>query len=117
MTANTNDPAAPVHIGLILDGNRRWAKAHGRPTLEGHRSGYASLKTIGKHALNSGVKYVSAYIFSTENWKRAEEEVAYLMDLTYWVATHELSELHKDNIRVRILGSRERLSQKLIDAI
>jgi undecaprenyl diphosphate synthase len=107
----------PLHLGLILDGNRRWAKAHKLPLLEGHRKGYANLKKISEYAINKGVKYVSAYIFSTENWNRTEEEVSYLMDLAYWVATKEVEEIHKKGIRVRFLGSREKLSSKIIKAI
>lgn len=107
----------PAHIGFILDGNRRWAKDQNIPTLEGHRAGYANLKDIAKHAVNRGVKFVSAYIFSTENWKRTEEEVKYLMDLALWVAKHEVKEVHKEQIRVRFLGRRTGLSKKLVHAI
>jgi undecaprenyl diphosphate synthase len=111
------DTQVPAHVGFILDGNRRWAKSQGLPTLEGHRRGYSNLKTIGKAAIKRGVRYVSAFIFSTENWKRTQEEVAYLMDLAYWVATKEVDEIHKDGIRVRFLGSEENVSPKLLQAI
>lgn len=107
----------PQHIGLILDGNRRWAKEQGMPTLEGHRAGYTNLKTIGKAAIKRGVKYISAYVFSTENWERSEEEVGYLMKLLLWVAQNEVEELHKENIRVRFIGSDDRLSPQIIKAI
>ena len=69
------------HLGLILDGNRRWAKASGRPTLEGHQQGSETFKTISLAAFERGIPYVSAYVFSTENWNRTEEEVSYLMKL------------------------------------
>lgn len=107
----------PQHIGFIPDGNRRWAKSRGLPTLEGHRIGYANLKEIGKHAIKKGVKYVSAYVFSTENWNRDKEEVAYLMDLALWLASHELNDIHKENIRLRFLGSLDGISKKMIEAI
>ena len=108
----------PVHVGVILDGNRRWAKDNGLSGLEGHRKGYENLKTIVNHALlDRGVKYVSAYIFSTENWNRAKEEVSYLMDLAFWVATNEVKEIHKDGIRVLFLGSKDKISNKLLKAI
>lgn len=107
----------PKHVGLILDGNRRWARDQGLPTLEGHRAGYGNLKEIAKHAVNQGVQYVSAYIFSAENWNRSREEVAYLLDLALWVATREVREVHKEGIRVRFLGRRGGLSEKLIKAI
>lgn len=114
---SATDAAVPAHVGLILDGNRRWAKAQGLPKLEGHRQGYANLKTIGKYAISKGVKFVSAYIFSTENWNRAKEEVDYLMNLALWVATNEVKELHKEGIRVLHLGSKERVEPKIIKAI
>lgn len=107
----------PKHVGLILDGNRRWARDQGLPTLEGHRAGYGNLKKIAKHAVNQGVRYVSAYIFSAENWNRGKAEVAYLMDLALWVATREVREVHKEGIRVRFLGRRDGLSDRLLKAI
>lgn len=107
----------PTHIGIIVDGNRRWARAHNLPQLEGHRRGYGKLKDLGKYAINRGVKYMSAYIFSTENWNRSAEEVEYLMDLAYERATKDVDELDKEGIRVRWIGSRERISAKLRGAI
>lgn len=107
----------PTHLGLILDGNRRWAREQGLPTFEGHRKGYDNLKEITKAAINSGVAFVSAFIFSTENWNRTADEVKYLMGLAYNVVTKDIEELNKEKIRVLWLGSRDRLSQKLIDAI
>ncbi len=109
--------SVPVHVGFILDGNRRWAKEKGMPTLEGHRKGYENLKSIVKVAVNSGVKYVSAYIFSQENWNRSQEEVKYLMDLALLLARNEVKELHKEQIKVEFLGSKDKLSPKLIGAI
>ena len=107
----------PVHLGLILDGNRRWAKAKGLPSLEGHRQGYDNLKDIAKAAIESGVKYVSAYIFSTDNWNRTPKEVKYLMELAYKMLTRDVAELNEENIRVLWLGSPERVSKKLLGAI
>jgi undecaprenyl diphosphate synthase len=109
--------AVPKHLGLILDGNRRWARENGLPQLEGHRKGYENLVTIGLTAMDRGVAYVSAYVFSTENWNRSKEEVSYLMKLLNWVATHEVKKLHAKNIRVRFLGSRQKLSKSILQAI
>lgn len=109
--------AVPTHVGLILDGNRRWAKEQGLPGVEGHRKGYEILKDIAQHLFDQGVRYVSAYIFSTENWKRTKEEVDYLMDLVLWVATEELAELDKRNIRVRFLGRKEGIREDIVKAI
>jgi undecaprenyl diphosphate synthase len=118
MTASDTQPSLlPTHLGLILDGNRRWAVDQGLSQLEGHRKGYENLKHIGKAAIAQGIKYVSAYVFSTENWNRSREEVGYLLDLLFWVATNEVDEMHKENIRVRFVGSRERLSDKILKAI
>jgi undecaprenyl diphosphate synthase len=107
----------PTHLGLILDGNRRWARSEGMPQLEGHRLGYQNLHPITVHAVDRGVKFVSAYVFSTENWNRTQEEVSYLMDLVVWVSRHEVKKYKKDGIRIVFLGSRVRLSAKVLDAV
>ena len=73
--------AVPRHIGFIVDGNRRWAKRHGLPAYEGHLAGYNALKDVLLETLHRGVRYASAYVFSTENWKRSQEEVGHLMSL------------------------------------
>lgn len=105
------------HLGLILDGNRRWARQKGIPTMQGHKKGYENLKTIVRAAVDRGVNYISAYVFSMENWNRSKEEVKYLMDLALHLAINEVKELHKEGIRVRFLGSKERISTKLLKAI
>lgn len=115
MTTEKN--SIPVHLGLILDGNRRWAKSMGIKQLEGHRKGYENLKTIGIAALERGVQYVSAYVFSTENWSRSKEEVDYLMKLLIWVAKNEVNDLHKRGIRLRMAGTRDRLGEDVIKAV
>jgi undecaprenyl diphosphate synthase len=117
MSDNTAQQTIPKHVGIILDGHRRWAKAQGVPTLEGHRQGYQNLKDITRAAFERGVKYVSAYVFSTENWNRSEKEVKYLMDFAYRVATRDLKELHKDNIKVVWIGSPDKVNDKIIKAI
>jgi undecaprenyl diphosphate synthase len=109
--------SVPVHLGIILDGNRRWARSQNLPTLEGHKKGYERLKDIAKYAFEQGVAYVSAYVFSTENWNRSQEEVDYLMSLLLWVARNELKELNKRDIKVQFLGEKEKLSPKVIKAI
>jgi undecaprenyl diphosphate synthase len=107
----------PVHIGLILDGNRRWAKKNGLSIAQGHRQGYQNLKTVGKAAIKHGVRYVTAYVFSTENWQRDRQEVADIMKILRWVLRHEIKELHKENIRLRVIGSKAKLGTALITAI
>ena len=101
----------PHHLGLILDGNRRWAVEQGLPKFEGHKRGYENLKTIGMAALERGVKFVTAYVFSTENWNRTQDEVKYLMNLLEWVLSKEVEEFNRRNVRLRWLGTAERLKQ------
>ncbi len=105
------------HLAIILDGNRRWARAHGFPALEGHRRGYENLKTIGLCALERGVEYLSVFAFSTENWKRSQEEVGYLMELFLGALTRELDFFLKHDVRLRVVGRREGLSEKIQEAI
>jgi undecaprenyl diphosphate synthase len=107
----------PQHLGFILDGNRRWAKKHGLPTYEGHLAGYHALKEVILKAADVGVKYVSIYAFSTENWKRSRDEVDGLMSLAMRIFKTDINELVKNEIRVRILGARESIPPKLLKAM
>lgn len=109
--------AIPQHIGFIIDGNRRWAKEHGLPTYEGHMAGYNSIKDVLLESLSRGVKYASAYVFSTENWKRSEEEVGYLMRLLLKVLTADLPIFVENNVRLRVIGTRDGLSDVIQRAI
>jgi undecaprenyl diphosphate synthase len=107
----------PRHLGLILDGNRRWAREHDLPLVEGHKQGYETLKKISEYAFENGVEYVSAYVFSTENWNRSKDEVNYLMDLCLWIFKHELKNFMKHGVRLRLIGSKIRLGKALVKAI
>lgn len=107
----------PRHIGFIVDGNRRWAKQHGLPAYEGHLAGYNAIKEVIQAAFDAGIEYVSAYSFSTENWKRSEQEVSKLMGLVLRLLTADLHIFEENNIRLRILGTRDRLDDKIIKAI
>jgi undecaprenyl diphosphate synthase len=107
----------PEHIGYIVDGNRRWAKKHGLPTYEGHLAGYNTVMDIALASFDEGVKYVSAYVFSTENWKRSQEEVGHLMTLTLKVLLGDVGNLEKNDVRLRVIGSREGVSDKILKAI
>lgn len=113
----SNSESVPLHLGLIFDGNRRWAQEHGLPKLEGHKQGYQTLKKIGIAALEKGVSVMSVYVFSTENWKRTEAEVSYLMKLLLWVFKNEIKEFNDRNVRIRVLGSRDGLSKQVQKAI
>ncbi|HEU4715573.1 MAG TPA: polyprenyl diphosphate synthase [Candidatus Saccharimonadales bacterium] len=107
----------PQHIGYIVDGNRRWAKKHGIPTYEGHLAGYNAIVEVVMATFDAGVKVVSAYTFSTENWKRSEDEISKLMGLVLRLLTSDLHILQEGNIRIRILGTKDRLSKGVLKAI
>ena len=111
------DGLIPQHIGFVVDGNRRWAKKHGLPTYEGHLAGYNSLKDVLIESLNRGVKYASAYVFSTENWKRTAEEVNNLMGLLLRVLESDVPIFVENRIRLRVIGTREGLPKAVIKAI
>jgi undecaprenyl diphosphate synthase len=112
-----DQPAIPTHIGFIVDGNRRWAKKHGLPAYEGHLAGHNVLKEILPILIDKGVKYISFYVFSTENWKRSKDEVGRLMTLAVQVLKEDLQEIAKHQARVRVLGTREGLSDRVKAAI
>lgn len=99
----------PKHIAIIMDGNGRWAKAQGKVRTFGHQKGAETLKTIVRAADALGVKAISAYAFSTENWKRPITEVNFIMDLLSRYLTSEIQEFNENNVQVRFLGSREGL--------
>jgi len=107
----------PQHVGYIVDGNRRWAKKHGLPAYEGHMAGYNAIHEIALATFDAGVSYVSAYIFSTENWKRSEQEVSKLMSLVLKLLTSDVRILEENNIRLKVLGSTENVSEKILKAI
>lgn len=107
----------PHHIGYIVDGNRRWAAERGWSASRGHTAGYKVLKSMLFETIEAGVPYVSAYVFSTENWSRSKQEVDWLMNLLVRVLKHDLHEIIERGIRVRVLGSREELSQVVQTAI
>ena len=107
----------PAHLGLILDGNRRWARQQGLPVVDGHRRGYANLRTIALAAADRGVEYISAFVFSTKNWERTTEEIDYLMDLIMWVATKDIDVLARDGFKILFLGSLTKLNPKVLQAI
>ena len=107
----------PNHIAIILDGNGRWAKAKGMPRGYGHIKGCANLETICDDIKDLGVKYLTVYAFSTENWKRSAEEVGALMQLFRFYAKRLLAMAEKNNIRVRMIGERGRFASDIVDAI
>jgi len=105
------------HLAIIMDGNRRWAKERGLAALEGHRAGYDTLKKIGDACLARGIEVLSVFAFSTENWKRTEEEVGYLMDLIELALRQELPFFMERKVRIRVIGRREGLRPSVVEAI
>lgn len=101
----------PQHIAIIMDGNGRWAKARGKVRTFGHQAGAETLKTIVRAADRLGVKVISAYAFSTENWKRPITEVNFIMDLLSRYLTNEIEEFNENNVQVRFIGSRHGLPE------
>ena len=107
----------PVHIAIIMDGNRRWARKRNMPVKLGHRQGAETLKKIVRHANKIGLQYITVYAFSTENWKRTEEEVNALMTLLQNYLDDFAKEADTENIVIRVLGDRTALSDKLNESI
>ncbi len=107
----------PRHIGFIMDGNRRWAKAHGKLAVQGHEAGLSTLHDVAKACFKEGVEYVTFYAFSTENWQRSQEEVQFLMSLVPFAKKKFLGELKQDGVRTVVLGSRENLPEKVVQII
>ncbi len=101
------------HIAIIMDGNRRWAKEKNLPSAMGHKKGVDALKTTLKACHKFGVKYLTVYAFSTENWNRKPEEVEFLMDLLAHTIKNELKELHENGVVINFIGDLSRLNSKL----
>lgn len=105
------------HVAIIMDGNRRWAKERGKPSVFGHHQGYKRFKEIADSCRQKGIHTLTVYAFSTENWKRTEEEVGALMKLLEMAMKREVSDLMKKDIRVRVIGRRSDLSDGLRKAV
>ena len=105
---------APRHVGIIMDGNGRWAAARGLPRVEGHRRGVEALRRTLRSAGELGIKYITIFSFSAENWSRPAAEIGELMGLLRRFIRNDLAELHKSNVRVRIIGEREGLEPDIV---
>lgn len=111
------EQSTPTHIGYILDGNRRWAKKHGLPTYEGHLAGYAALEEVIDATADAGIKFISFYTWSTENWSRAEEEVMGIMKLIRRLFKSDIKRLVKKGYKLVVLGGREGLPEDISQMI
>ena len=109
--------ALPRHVAIIMDGNGRWAEKRGLPRMEGHRAGVNNIRPIIKSLNNHGVEYLTIYAFSTENWNRPDNEVHGLLGLLEDIIDEEARELHKNGVKIRHIGSLDRLSTALQESV
>ena len=112
-----NNKYYPEHVAIILDGNRRWAKDKGLPSLKGHQRGFENIRDLAPYICNKGVKVLSVYAFSTENFKRSEEEVKYLMDIFVEWFHKECDEIHEEDIKVVFSGRKDNLRPDVLEAM
>ncbi len=102
----------PKHLAVIMDGNRRWAKNNNLPARDGHREGALRVTDLVRNSVDIGIKYLSVYAFSTENWRRDKKEVDYLMNLLVEFVVKELDYLHKNDVKITLMGNIEDLPEK-----
>ena len=107
----------PKHIAIIMDGNGRWAKKRFMPRVAGHKRGVETVRNTVKACSELGVEYLTLFAFSSENWRRPAEEVSFLMQLFMLALEQEIAKLHKNNIRLKIIGDRSRFDGKLVEMI
>lgn len=112
-----NEENMPKHIAIIMDGNRRWARTQGKPASFGHKAGAKTLENIVRYANKIGLKYITVYAFSTENWKRSQEEVSTLMGILRWYLKDCVKKSMKNNVRCRVIGRKEELSPDIVQSI
>jgi undecaprenyl diphosphate synthase len=117
MSSFNNISAVPVHVGIIMDGNGRWATRQNLPRTRGHKEGLETAKKIIKTASKLGIKYITLYTFSTENWKRTEEEVGYLMGLITKHLRREFDFYKQNNVRLMHIGDKSKLSPEVVKEI
>jgi undecaprenyl diphosphate synthase len=109
--------AIPQHIAIIMDGNGRWAQARGLPRAMGHKQGAEAVERVVRAAAERGVKFLTLFAFSTENWNRPEEEVSGLMGLLKMYLHGKTAEMHKNNVRLNVIGDRSRLSEDILSLV
>ena len=123
--SNITDPAAvlagqsavPLHVAVIMDGNGRWAKSRGLPRVAGHRKGVERVRDMVTACAEKGVKYLTLFAFSSENWRRPVQEVQLLKELFLSALDNEFRKLHKNNVRFRVIGDTERFGEKITTRI
>ncbi len=110
-------PEPPEHVAIIMDGNGRWAQQRSRPRLMGHKAGVNAMLQVIRAADEQGIKYLTLYGFSSENWKRPATEVKELMGLLKFIIRRELAGLNRDNVNVRVIGGRDDLTKGIYDLL
>ncbi|MEX5728896.1 undecaprenyl diphosphate synthase [Rhodovulum iodosum] len=115
MAARNKEQGAPTHVAVIMDGNGRWAQSRGRPRLFGHQAGARRVREIVQACPDLGIRYLTIFAFSTENWKRTQAEVSGLMTLFRRYIQKEAQALLAEGVRVRFIGDRDRLDPKLVE--
>ena len=111
------DLKIPVHIGVIMDGNGRWAQARGKPRTEGHVAGVKALRATVENCINYGVQYLTVFSFSSENWSRPRDEVDFLFGLFRLYIRRDVNELHEQGVRISMIGSRQGVPSDMLDLI
>jgi len=118
MPAPLNDlPPPPAHVAIIMDGNGRWAKKRGLPRIAGHKNGAEAVRRAVMASAELGIRYLTLFGFSSENWKRPAGEIDDLMGLLRHYLRGEIAELHKQSVRVRVIGEREKLAGDIVNLI
>ncbi len=110
-------PPSPDHVAIIMDGNGRWAQKRGLPRVAGHKQGADAVERVVRAATKLGIKHLTLFAFSTENWKRPEQEVTDLMGLLRQYLRSKTAEMHENNVRLRIIGDRARLNKDILASI
>src|SRR5574344_2654048 len=114
-TESTPENKIPTHVAIIMDGNGRWATEKGLPRAEGHRKGAENVRPVLEHAKKCGVKYVTLFAFSSENWNRPKAEVKCLLDIFRKYLNEDVKELQKNKVKVSFIGARERFPADMVE--
>jgi len=116
-TPSGGEMLIPRHVAIIMDGNGRWAQTRGLPRSEGHRRGVEAVKRAAQYAGDRGIKYLTLFSFSSENWNRPQSEIEDLLNLLRYFIRRDLNDLNRNNVRIRLIGSRDRIPADILEMI
>jgi undecaprenyl diphosphate synthase len=116
-TPSGGEMLIPRHVAIIMDGNGRWAQTRGLPRSEGHRRGVEAVKRAAQYAGDRGIKYLTLFSFSSENWNRPQSEIEDLLNLLRYFIRRDLNDLNRNNVRIRLIGSRNRIPADILEMI